>query len=137
MQNMSEVIVNARFAVNSYAKVHRESNVQTASPHKLIDMLYEGAIDRITQAKGAIQYKNIELRGKKINSAIAIVSGLRTNLNHDQGGDISQNLDALYEYIQSILSKAHITADESLLDEAATLLGDLRSAWLQIESQVQ
>lgn len=124
--------MNAKFAVNSYAKVQREANVETASPHRLIDMLYEGAIDRIIQAKGAIEHNNVEMRGKKINSAISIVGGLRMNLDLEKGGDIADNLEALYVYIQNILAKAHVKADQSLLDEAATLLGDLRSAWQQI-----
>ncbi|TVZ38573.1 flagellar protein FliS [Alteromonadaceae bacterium 2753L.S.0a.02] len=124
--------MNSQFAVDSYAKVHRHANVEVASPHKLIDMLYEGALERITQAKGAIQYKNIELRGKKINSAIEIIGGLRMNLDHEKGGEISQNLDALYVYIQNILSKAHRNGDVELLDEAYTLVADMRDAWQQI-----
>jgi len=124
--------VNTQFAVDSYAKVHRQSNVEVASPHKLIDMLYEGALERIVQAKGAIQYNNIELRGKKINSAIAIVGGLRTSLDRDQGGDIAANLDGLYVYIQNILAKAHRNADAELLDEAAKLVGNMRDSWKQI-----
>lgn len=124
--------MNVQFAVDSYAKVHRNANVEVASPHKLIDMLYEGALERIAQAKGAIQYQNIELRGKKINAAISIVGGLRANLNHDEGGEISQNLEALYVYIQSILVKAHRNADVELLDEAHGLLANMRDAWLQI-----
>ncbi|WP_045860438.1 flagellar export chaperone FliS [Teredinibacter purpureus] len=124
--------MNTQFAVDSYAKVHRQSNVEVASPHKLIDMLYEGALERIVQAKGAIQYNNIELRGKKINSAIAIVGGLRTSLDRDQGGDIAANLDGLYVYIQNILAKAHRNADAELLDEAAKLVGNMRDSWKQI-----
>ncbi len=124
--------MNAQFAVDSYVKVHRQANVEVASPHKLIDMLYEGALDRIAQAKGAIEYKNIELRGHKINSAIAIIGGLRTSLNPDQGGDIAANLDGLYVYLQNILAKAHREADVELLDEASKLLGQMRDTWNQI-----
>ncbi|SMF36337.1 flagellar protein FliS [Alteromonadaceae bacterium Bs31] len=124
--------MNAQFAVDSYTKVHRQANAGVASPHKLIDMLYEGALERISQAKGAIQYDNIELRGHKINSAIAIIGGLRTSLNPEQGGDIAENLDALYVYLQTILAKAHRTVDVELLDEASKLLGDMRDTWNQI-----
>ena len=95
-------------------------------------MLYEGAIERIVQAKGAMEYGNIELKGSKINSAVSIVGGLRESLNTDVGGDLAMNLDSLYVYIQSLLSAAHIKNDAAKLDEAITLLGDLRSAWKQI-----
>ncbi|WP_075185548.1 flagellar export chaperone FliS [Teredinibacter haidensis] len=124
--------MNAQFAVDSYAKVHRQANVGVASPHKLIDMLYEGALERIAQAKGAIQYNNIEMRGKKINSAIAILGGLRTSLDKDQGGDIAENLDSLYVYMQNVLAKAHRNSNTELLDEVAKLLGDMRDTWKQI-----
>lgn len=124
--------MNNQVAVNSYAKVHTHSGVESASPHKLIDMLYEGAIERITQARGAMQYKQTEAKGKRINQAIRIVGGLRENLNVEQGGDIAENLDALYIYIQSLLTKAHFSNDESKLEEAANLLVDMRDAWRQI-----
>lgn len=124
--------MNNQVAVNSYSQVHTHANVETASPHKLIDMLYEGALQRITQARGAMQFKQVEAKGKRINQAISIIGGLRENLNLDQGGEIAENLDALYFYIQGLLAKAHVSNDESKLEEAATLLLDLRGAWKQI-----
>jgi flagellar protein FliS len=124
--------VNPQAALKSYAKVQYRANVEIASPHRLIDMLYEGAIERIVQAKGAMEYGNIELKGNKINSAFSIVGGLREALNSDVGGELAMNLDNLYVYIQSLLSSAHSKNDVSKLDEAITLLGDLRSAWKQI-----
>lgn len=124
--------MNTQAALKSYAKVHYRANVEIASPHRLIDMLYEGAIERIVQAKGAMEFGNIELKGGKINSAVSIVGGLRESLNSDAGGDLAMNLDGLYVYIQGLLSAAHIKNDPSKLDEAVTLLTDLRSAWKQI-----
>lgn len=124
--------MNTKAALKSYAKVQYRSNVEVASPHRLVDMLFEGAIERIVQAKGAMEYGDIELKGRKINSAVSIVGGLRESLNTDAGGDLAMNLDNLYVYIQSTLTAAHIKNDPKKLDEAATLLGDIRSAWIQI-----
>lgn len=124
--------MNQQAALKSYAKVHYRSNVEIASPHRLVDMLYEGAIERIIQAKGAMQHGQVELKGHKINSAVSIVGGLRESLNADDGGDLAINLDSLYIYIQKILTQAHIKNDEAKLDEAVTLLSDLRTAWKQI-----
>lgn len=124
--------MNPQAALKSYAKVQYRANVEIASPHRLIDMLYEGAMERIAQAKGAMEYGNIEMKGAKINSAISIVGGLRESLNVDEGGELAMNLDNLYLYIQSLLSTAHSRNDAAKLDEAITLLGDLRSAWKQI-----
>ena len=125
-------MLNNQAALKSYAKVQYRSDVEIASPHRLIDMLYQGAIERIVQAKGAMQYGNTELKGKKINSAVSIVGGLRESLDVDSGGDLAHNLDNLYVYIQRVLANAHLKNDESLLDEAMTLLGDMQHAWKQI-----
>lgn len=124
--------MNSQTALKSYAKVQYRSNVEVASPHRLIDMLYEGAIERIMQAKGAMEHGQVELKGSKINSASSIVGGLRESLNVDDGGQLAINLDNLYVYIQRVLSEAHIKNDPAKLDEAATLLAELRGAWKQI-----
>ena len=124
--------MNYQVAAASYSQVKTQSAIEDASPHKLIDMLFDGAIERISQAKGAMQHNNIELKGKKINSAINIVNGLRENLNHDADTDISANLDGLYEYIARILTRAHRENNPKLLDEASVLLGDIASAWKKI-----
>ncbi len=124
--------MNSQVALKSYTNVHNRGSVEEASPHKLVDMLFEGALQRIAQAKGAMQFGNIEVRGEKINSAVSIVGGLRESLNTDEGGEIAGNLDALYVYIQNILYSAHAKNDAAKLDEATSLLLELRSAWTQI-----
>lgn len=124
--------MNTQVAVASYNQVKTGSALADASPHKLIDMLFDGAIERIAQAKGAMMHKNVELKGAKINSAINIVNGLRENLNHDDSEDIAGNLENLYEYVVRILSEAHKNNDPAKLDEATTILGDIASAWKQI-----
>ena len=124
--------MNYQSALASYDNVRKQASAEGASPHKLIEMLFDGALERIAQAKGAIEFDQVELRGNKINSAISIVGGLRESLDRENGGDISENLDALYIYIQGILTRAHIDKDIAKLDEAANLLGEIRSAWVEI-----
>jgi flagellar protein FliS len=124
--------VNSQVALKSYTNVHNHGSVEEASPHKLIDMLLEGALQRITQAKGAMEFGNTELKGQKINSAISIVGGLRESLDTEAGGELAGNLDALYVYVQNILYTAHAKNDVARLDEATKLLLEIRSAWTQI-----
>lgn len=124
--------MNTQFVANAYTNVQNQASASAASPHKLILMLFDGALERIAQAKGAMQYRNISLKGDRISSAIAVVGGLRESLDLEQGGDIAHNLDALYIYIQKIMRNAHSKDDSSLLDEAAKLLNELRDAWFQI-----
>ncbi len=124
--------MNTTSALKSYANVHYHGQVAGADPHRLIRMLYEGALERIAQAKGAMQQKNYELKAKKISDAINIVLALRENLNHEQGGDVAYNLDSLYDYMARVLWQAHSRNSEAQLDEVANLMTEVYSAWKQI-----
>ncbi len=124
--------MNSRAALKSYNSVHVEAGVQSASSHRLIEMLYEGLLARIAQAKGSLQQGNIEMKGKKITEAISIVLSLKDCLNLEQGGELAANLDALYDYVQRTLWQANVNSDEKLLDECHDLILPVASAWRQI-----
>ena len=125
--------MNARAAMQSYGQVQVNAGVQDASSHRLILMLFEGVLARIAQAKGAMQQKDLENKSRKITEAMNIVVGLREFLDLDAGGELAQNLDALYSYVQQTLLQAHTQNDESKLDECRTLLEGVSEAWAQIE----
>jgi flagellar protein FliS len=108
-----------------------------ASPHRLIQMLLDGAIARILTAKGHMKQNQLSKKGESISSAISIVDGLRNSLDMDKGGEISKNLDALYEYINAVLLKANINNDINLLNEAGKLLSEIKLGWDAIEPQVR
>jgi len=100
-----------------------------ASPHRLIQMLFEGALERIAQAKGAMQQNNIARKGELIIKAINIVGGLQGSLNDNQGGDLAKSLDSLYDYIIRRLTQANRENDIEMLDECAKLLGEIKVGW--------
>ncbi|MGR8931159.1 MAG: flagellar export chaperone FliS [Gammaproteobacteria bacterium] len=116
-----------QYAVDSY-KSGIVAEVEDANPHRLIQMLFEGGLQRIAVAKGAIQRNEIALKGESISKAIAIVGGLRSSLDLTQG-EIANNLDRLYEYMERRLVDANLHNDESILDEVSGLLKDVKSAW--------
>ena len=124
--------MNASAALKGYSNVQVNAGVESASSHRLIQMLFDGLLERIAQAKGAIQRNDIETRGTRINSAISIVLGLQDSLDTDSGAEVSYDLDNLYAYIQQTLMRAHQNADESLLDECAKLIINISSAWREI-----
>ncbi len=124
--------MNANAAIQGYSRVKVDASVQGANPHYLIQMLFEGLLERIAQAKGAMQQGNIELKGKKINDAVKILMGLKDSLDVEQGGDLALNLEALYDYVQRTLLKAHLNNEETLLDECSGLIADISAAWRQI-----
>lgn len=122
--------MNANTASKAYAKVGVESGVTAADPHKLISMLYQGALLAIANAKNGILRKDIPAKGAAISKAIAIIDeGLNASLDKKVGGDLAQNLSSLYEYMGRRLLTANLNNDMAALDEVARLLNDLKGAW--------
>jgi len=123
-----------RNAINAYAKVGVDGSVAAASPHKLITMLFEGALHSIAAARGHMQRKEIAAKGMAISKAIAIIDeGLRISLDMKAGGDLAEKLDALYEYMSHRLLVANLKNQPEVLDEISGLLNDLKDAWVQID----
>ena len=116
-------------AVKQYAQMGVQTVVDTASPHRLIQMLLEGALGRIATASGHIKHGNITEKGTQISWAISIIGGLRGSLNMEAGGQLAQNLDALYEYASQRLLEANVDNDLDKLSEAYSVLNQIREGW--------
>lgn len=127
---------NAKSALQQYKQVGNESDAAFASPHRLIQMLFEGALEKISIAKGHMERGEIAAKGQNIGWAISIVEGLRTSLDKNTGGEIAANLDALYEYVEHRLTEANLTNNVEFLDESTKLLKTVKSAWDEISNQV-
>lgn len=116
-------------AAQRYANVGAEAAVTDANPHHLVMLLLGGALDRIAAAKGHVQRGEVAQKGECIGKAIGIVSGLRASLDKEKGGEVAANLDALYDYTALRLLEANAHNDPARLDEVASLLGEIKSAW--------
>ena len=117
---------------NAYARVGVETSVNSASAHKLIELLFNGFMDAVTLARGAMRAKQIEAKGNAIGRASRIVEeGLKA------GGRLAEDLDALYAYVALRLLQANLRNDEDALDECVRLIGPLRDAWVAIGPQVE
>ncbi len=116
-------------ALQQYRNVGAQTGVEAATPHRLIQMLLEGALEKINLAKGYMQRGNISEKGSHISWAISIIDGLRMSLDKSAGGEIAENLDALYEYMGRRLAEANLKDDEAMLDEVCSLLMEIKSAW--------
>lgn len=125
--------MSAATAINTYANIGIETSVSSADPHKLILLLYQGALLSISTAKNQILRKDIPAKGKSISQAITIIEeGLKASLDRSVGGDLARNLSDLYEYMIQRLLIANLKNDVSVLDEVSHLLSDLKGAWEQI-----
>jgi len=122
-------------AASKYQTVNIETTVMNASPHKLIEMLLDGALKKINLAKGFIKCKNIEAKGESISAAIAIVGGLQQSLDLDSGEEVATNLFMLYDYMNVKLVEANTLNDIDILNEVAKLIIEIKSGWDQIPEE--
>jgi flagellar protein FliS len=127
---------NAQLALSQYSNTAVQAGVAAASPHRLIQMLMEGALDKIAIAKGYLARGQMEQKGKHIGWAISIVGGLRSSLDLDRGGEIARNLDDLYDYMDRRLVTANVENSIEILDEVTALLRQIKEAWDAIGGQV-
>ncbi|MDN5498449.1 MAG: flagellar export chaperone FliS [Shewanella sp.] len=118
-----------RGSMQSYRKVSVESDLSVASPHRIIQMLFAGALERLAQAKCAIEQGNIAQRGLFMGKAIGIVSGLNSSLNMDAEGDVAINLTRLYDYMLRRMSDANINNDAQAIDEVVAILKAIKEGW--------
>ncbi len=121
--------MNAMAALRQYQTVNTQAQIGDASPHRLIQMLMEGGMSRLAQARGAMQHGQVAIKGELISKAIGIIGGLREGLDLQQGGEVAANLDRLYEYMVSRLVEANLNNDVALVDEVAALLRNVKSGW--------
>lgn len=120
--------------IKQYQSVSTETSIMDADPHKLIQLLFEGALARISTAKGHMARKEFDKKSRMINSAIDIVGGLQDSLNTDSG-ELAMNLERLYDYMLRRLFEANARNDETILDEVAGLLSQIKSSWDAIRDE--
>ena len=116
-------------AMKQYQQVSIEAQVSDANPHRLIQLLMQGGLERLAQARGAMEREQIPEKGILIGKAIGIIGGLREALDSERGGELAGNLDRVYEYMIARLDEANTSNDTSLLDEVSALLLEVKSGW--------
>lgn len=107
---------------------YRRTQIETASPGRLLLMLYEGALKNLRLAQASIGAKKINQAHNHLIKAQEIVTELNLDLNMD-AGDIAKNLRNLYVYIHQRLVEANIKKDAEIIQEAIDLLSELKEAW--------
>ncbi len=124
----------------AYDRVGIETGVETADPHKLILMLFEGAL--LAVASASLHMKRNEnagdlaRKGEAVSKAINIITnGLKASLDQEAGGELSARLAALYDYMGERLLQANLHNQPAILDEVSHLLAELKDAWAQIGSK--
>ena len=129
--------ISSRGAVQSYNQVRAHAQTEGASAHRLIQLLMDGALEKIHVAKSMIKARNIPGKVRNINWALSIIDGLRQSLDMEKGGEIAQNLEALYDYMQRRLILANLRNEPQILDEVASLLMEIKMAWDAVPESLQ
>ncbi|MBU2098039.1 MAG: flagellar export chaperone FliS [Gammaproteobacteria bacterium] len=119
-------------AAAQYKRINTESALEEATPHRLIQMLMSGALERLIQAKAAMQNGDIALKGLLIGKATMIIGGLQSSLDPKHSPDLVDKLDALYDYMQRRLLEANIKNDPGMIDEVSDLMRTVKSSWDEI-----
>jgi flagellar protein FliS len=112
-----------------YSQVSLHTEVMEADPHKLIQLLLEGALTRLSMAKTFMQKGDYAAKNEKIGRTIDIICALQESLDHEKGGDVSKNLERLYDYISRRLFDANRLNDTDIINEVMSLLLEVKSGW--------
>jgi flagellar protein FliS len=124
-----------RNPIQAYSSVGIETGVMSANPHKLIVMLFEGALVAVSSARMHMEQKHIAEKGESVTKAIDIIgNGLKASLDVTAGGELAERLSALYDYMCARLLHANARNDRAALIEVAGLLAELKGAWEEIAS---
>lgn len=121
---------------SAYTKMGVTTGVENADPHRLIQMLIDGSIEKINRAKFFLNNKKVAEKGEHISWAISIIGGLRSSLDMDKGGEISQQLDGLYDYCCNTLIEANSENNEDKLNSVLGVMKEIKEGWDGIRTQV-
>ena len=120
-------------SASTYKQVSVETSVDQATPHNLVEMLFDGLLVAVGAARAAMQRGDIKTKCKQIVVAVRILEeGLKCALNMEQGGELASNLDRLYGYCVVRLTQANARNDDAALAEVQRLIEPLAKSWKQI-----
>jgi flagellar protein FliS len=127
---MSAYSRNSNLAKYQSVAVH--GGIAVEDPHRLTLMLMDGALERLSAARGCLERGDLPQKARLLQRCAAIVGELRASLDLRAGGPLAGNLDDLYEYIERQLMRANVENKAAFIAEVAGLLGEVRSAWVAI-----
>ncbi|MET4694700.1 flagellar export chaperone FliS [Endozoicomonas lisbonensis] len=128
--------MNAKRGLNAYQSNQTRTRAEVASPYRLVVIMYENLIDNLSKAAGAIERKDMALRGESIGKCMDILGALSGALDHEIGGEMSQNLAQIYQYCNTRLLEATRTNSAEPIDEVMDLMTRIKGSWDQIGGQL-
>ena len=129
---------NSQEALKQYRQLGLETQINNASPHRLVQLLMEGTLERLSAAQAAMERGDTATKGVLIGKAMGIISGLRSSLDMSvPNTDLPENLDNLYDYMGRRLLEASTYNNVQMVAEVIDLMRTIKSGWDGIEPQAQ
>ena len=122
-------------AANAYQRINVETSMHTIDQHQLVSLLYEGVLSSIAAARGALARGDVLTKCNSVSKAVRIIEeGLMTALDREAGGELAQNLEALYDYSLRRLILANARNDDAMLQEVARLIAPIAQGWKDMKN---
>lgn len=118
--------------IHAYKKDSLKSDLASADPHRVIQLLMQGALERLALGKGCIERSDWEGKAAALTNAVEIINSLRDSLDRSVNPELVDNLESLYDYMTVKINEASVTKNVSLLDEVIGLILQIKGAWDQI-----
>lgn len=123
--------------LKAYKRTNSEASVSVAEPHRIVQMLFEGLIERLAQAKGAIERQDFQYKADRISKAVGIINGLQGSLDRKHDPVLGDRLYAVYDYMKELLNNASTNMDIEPIDEVIKLITPIKDAWDKIPQEVR
>ena len=127
----------ARNSLAAYRTVSAQGAVDGAHPHQMVQILMDAVMDRLAKARGCLERREIVQKTKLLHSCVVLVGELRGSLNMAEGGELAQNLGALYDYMARRLILANLHSDVAIVTEVTGLMAEVRAGWVAIGPEVR
>jgi flagellar protein FliS len=129
--------MHAKAYAQNYRQIDLAAEVEQASPHRLVTMLFEGFLTHVAKAKYATQAGQFELKARNVDFAMDILVGLKGGLNNEASPELGERLFELYDYCERRLLDASARRDIEGFDEVDRLIRQIKEAWEAIEPQAE
>lgn len=126
----------AKAYAQNYRQIDLVAEVEQASPHRLVAMLFEGFLTHVAKAKVATQTMDYEAKARNVQLAMDILVGLKGGLSNDASPELAERLFELYDYCERRLLDASARRDIAGFEEVDMLIRQIKEAWDAIEPQV-
>lgn len=118
--------------IQAYRKDSLKSDLASADPHRVIQLLMQGALEKLALGKGCIERGDLAGKADSLTRAVEIINGLRDALDRDANPELVDNLESLYDYMVVKITEASVTKDTKIIDHVMTLILQIKGAWDKI-----